>query len=206
VPPRKVFLSRAFLAIALSQATVGFATVALIVHIIPFMELHGISKTAAATAVTIYTLVSLVGRLGCGYLADRYSKHLVLAGACAVVALGTPLLAFTTTLTGTLLVLLLIAPGFGGTIPVRPAVLADYFGTRYFGTVNGVMSLVQTLGAFFGPWLVGLLVDETGSYTAGWLICAAFAALSVPLMLLATPPRALIDTYRSPIRTSEAAS
>ena len=130
--------------------------------------------------MTIYTLVSLVGRLGCGYLADRYSKRLVLAGACAVVAAGMPLLAVTTTLTGTLLVMVLIAPGFGGTIPVRPAVLADYFGTRYFGTVNGVMSLIQTLGAFFGPWLVGLLVDETGSYTSGWLVCAAVAAISVP--------------------------
>jgi MFS transporter, OFA family, oxalate/formate antiporter len=196
VPPRQVMLSRAFLAIAMSQATVGFATVALIVHIIPFMESQGVSKTAAASAVTVYTLVSLVGRLGCGYLADRFSKRLVLAGACAVVAVGMPLLAVTTTLTGTLLVMVLIAPGFGGTIPVRPAVLADYFGTRYFGTVNGAMTLVQTLGSFFGPWLVGALVDATGAYTVGWLVCAAFAALSVPLMLLATPPHRLIETYR----------
>jgi MFS family permease len=79
-------------------------------------------------------------------------------------------------------------------------VLADYFGTRYFGTVNGVMSLVQTLGAFFGPWLVGALVDSTGAYTAGWLLCALFAALSVPLMLLATPPERLIRTYRDVAR------
>jgi nitrate/nitrite transporter NarK len=54
-------------------------------------------------------------------------------------------------------------------------------GTRYFGTVNGAMTLVQTLGSFFGPLLVGALVDETGSYTIGWLVYAAFAALSVPL-------------------------
>ncbi len=45
----------------------------------------------------------------------------------------------------------LIAPGFCGTIPVRPALLTNYFGTRYFGTVNGAMIFVQTLGAFFGP-------------------------------------------------------
>ena len=45
---------------------------------------------------------------------------------------------------------MLIAPGFCGTIPVRPALLTNYFGTRYFGTVNGAMIFVQTLGAFFG--------------------------------------------------------
>ena len=79
-------------------------------------------------------------------------------------------------------------------------------GTRYFGTVNGAMTLVQTLGSFFGPWLVGALVDETGAYTVGWLECAAFAALSVPLMLLAIPPHGLIEAYRDAPPASEAAT
>ena len=89
----------------------------------------------------------------------------------------------------------LIAPGFCGTIPVRPALLTNYFGTRYFGTVNGAMIFVQTLGAFFGPWMVGAVVDATGRYTIGWLACGAITALSVPLMLLVRPPRLLMDTY-----------
>jgi hypothetical protein len=38
---------------------------------------------------------------------------------------------------------------------MRPAMLADYFGTKY-SNVNGAW-FVQTLGAFF-PWLVGWLV------------------------------------------------
>jgi MFS family permease len=191
-----VLRSRAFLCVALGQAAVGFGTTALIVHIIPFLESQDVSKAAAASAVTVYTLVSLVGRLGLGYLGDRYEKRLLLAGACALVALSMPLLALTTTLTQTLGVMLLIAPGFGGTIPLRPAMLADYFGTRYFGAVNGAMVFVQTLGAFFGPLVVGRVVDVTGEYTIGWLVCGAVTALSVPLVLAATPPRRLIETYR----------
>jgi MFS family permease len=195
VPPWEVMRSRAFIMLALAQATVGFGTTALIVHIIPFLEANGVSKTAAASAVTIYTLTSLVGRLGLGYIADKTDKRLVLAFACFLVALGMPMLAFTHALLPTLAVLLLIAPGFGGTIPVRPAILADYFGTRYFGTVNGAMVFVQTLGAFFGPWLVGWVVDVTGAYTLGWFACGAVTALSVPLMLFATTPRHLMERY-----------
>ena len=196
VPARQVLRSRAFLCLALGQAAVGFGTTALIVHIIPFLESQDVSKAAAASAVTVYTLVSLVGRLGLGYLGDRYEKRLLLAGACALVALSMPLLALTTTLVQTLAVMLLIAPGFGGTIPLRPAMLADYFGTRYFGAINGAMVFVQTLGAFFGPLVVGRVVDVTGEYTIGWLVCGAITALSVPLMLAATPPRRLVETYR----------
>jgi len=202
VPTREVMRSRAFILLSLSQAAVGFGTTALIVHVIPYLEYNGVSKTAAATAVTIYTLFSLVGRLGLGYLADTRDKRLIMAFACLLVALGMPLLAFTTALLPTMLVLLLIAPGFGGTIPVRPAMLADYFGTRYFGAVNGAMIFVQTLGAFFGPWLVGWLVDVTGNYALGWYACGAVTALAVPLTLLAMPPRQLIARY-APSVTAE---
>ncbi|MFN8639110.1 MAG: MFS transporter [Dehalococcoidia bacterium] len=195
VPARAVMRSRAFLLLAGGQAAVGFGTTALIVHVIPFLELHGVSKGAASWIVTVYTLTSLVGRLGLGYLGDRYDKRILMTAACALVALGTPMLALTTSYWATLAVMVLIAPGFGGTIPIRPAILADYFGTRYFGAINGGMVLVQTAGAFFGPWLVGYIVDVTGEYTLGWLACGAVTALAVPLTWFARPPQRLLERY-----------
>jgi MFS family permease len=154
-----------------------------------------VSKGAAASAITIFAVVTLVGRLGFGYLGDRYDKRILLAIGVGIVAVGTPLLAFADSFVAVLIVLAFIAPGFGGVIPVRPALLADYFGTKYFGTINGMSMLVVTLGSFFGPWAVGLLVDRTGDYTAGWLLCGAIAALAVPLMLAASPPRGLVERY-----------
>jgi MFS family permease len=196
VPGRIVIRDRAFLLLAAGQACVAFSTTALIVHIIPYLEAQGVSKTAAATTVTVYTLTSLIGRLGLGYLGDKRNKRLLMAGACGVVAVAIPLLALTTSLWPTMLVMILIAPGFGGTIPLRPAMLADYYGIQFFGTVNGAMTLIQTFGAFFGPWLVGWLVDVTGEYTLGWLACGLVTALSVPLTLLARPPRFASDAAR----------
>lgn len=196
VPPRHVLLSRAFLLVSFGQAAMGFATTALIVHQIPFLEAHGVSKTAAAASITVFTLTSLVGRLGFGYLADRYEKRLMLTISALIATVGFSLLALVETLPQAIVVLMIIAPGFGGMIPVRPALLADYFGTRYFGTVNGLGVLIMTLGAFGGPWLVGRVVDQTGAYTIGWLVGAGVAALSVPLMFFAREPTHLIERYR----------
>jgi MFS family permease len=196
MPWRQVVRTRAFLLLAGGQAAIAFGTTALIVHIIPFLELQGVSKAAAASAVSVYTVVSLTGRLGLGYLADKRDKRLIMTFACAIVAVGMPLLAFTNSLVGTVLVMALIAPGFGGTIPVRPAILADYFGTAYFGTINGAMIFVQTAGAFFGPWLVGWIVDVTGEYTLGWLACGAVTALAVPLTFFAFPPPQALEMGR----------
>ncbi len=194
-PPGKAFRTRAFVMLSLAQAAMMFSTTAIMVHTIPFLEDNGVSKGAAASAITIFAVVSLTGRLGLGFIADRYDKRFLLAISVGIVAAGTPLLALADSLFVALLVLALIAPGFGGAIPVRPALLADYFGTRHFGTINGMNQLVVTLGSFSGPWAVGLLVDGTGSYTTGWLLCGAIAALAVPLTLAATPPRGLLERY-----------
>jgi MFS family permease len=195
VPPWQAIRSRPFLLIALSQAAILFSISAIQVHMIPYLESLDVSKAAAATALTVFVTASLIGRLGFGYLADKYDKRKMLAISLAIVAVSTPFLAFAQSLWSVMLVLLIIAPGFGGIIPVRPAMLADYFGTRYFGTVNGVNQFVITFGAFAGPLTVGLIVDATGEYFWGWLIGGIVAVTAVPMVLLARPPLALQDRY-----------
>ncbi|HRC63302.1 MAG: MFS transporter [Dehalococcoidia bacterium] len=206
VPAMQACRTKAFLMIALGQAALSFSTTALMVHTIPFMEDNGVSKSAAASAITIFAVTTLVGRLGFGWLADRYDKRVLLAIGVGIVAVGMPLLAVVHSYWTGIAVLAFIAPGFGGVIPVRPALLVDYFGTRHFGTINGMNMLVVTLGSFFGPWAVGLLVDRNGDYASGWLLCGAVAALAVPLMFAATPPRGLVERYGAEATRRRAAS
>lgn len=198
VPAARAFRSRAFLMISFGQASVMFAVTAIMVHQIPFLEDKGVSSAAAALTITIFTLTSLTGRLGFGFLADQYDKRLILTISVMLAAVGMPLLAFVENVWQAIVVLMIIAPGFGGMVPVRPAVLADYFGTRSFGAVNGMGVLIMTFGSFGGPWLVGYIVDRTGNYDTGWLLCAGVAALAMPLMYFARPPQHLIDEYGPP--------
>lgn len=204
---RRAVLSRSFVMLALGLIVLSFGTTAVVVHQIPYLEREvGASKALAGSSVAVFTLTSIVGRLGIGILADRYQKrHMMAASTCLVVA-GLPLLMLADSFLVAMVGILLVAPGFGGSVPVRPAILADYFGTKFFGTINGIGALVMTTGGAIGPWVVGAVVDRTGSYDNGWLIATGVTAAAIPLFLLATPPTDLIEAAREESRaTSEPA-
>ena len=189
---REALRTRAFWLLAVGQAAAFFSIVSVILLTIPYLESLGYSKGIASTGLAVYTLSSVVGRVGFGFLADRSDKRRMLAVGTALAALGTVLLAAAGPAGSSLAVamagLLILGPGFGGIIPVRTALMADYYGVRHFGTINGAAAFVMTAGAVIGPWVVGRTVDATGTYTLGWAIAAAVAWLAVPILLAARPP------------------
>lgn len=196
VPVREAVRSRAFIIVALAFAGSGFATTAFVVLQIPFLQSEGVSPTAAAFTVTAFGMASIPARMGFALLADRYPKRFVLAAAMLLVAVGVLALPLVHELWQALPIIMLVAVGFGGAVPVRPALVADYFGTRSFGTIHGLTTFVRTLGATIGPLAVGLSFDITGSYTTGWLFSGALILATIPLILLARPPEDLIQRYR----------
>ncbi len=196
VPIVQALTSRSFIMMSLGVVALSFATNAVVVHQIPYLESDlGISKSVAASSVAVFAIVSIVGRLGIGVLADRYSKRAMLAVTAVLTAVGIAVLAVASSFAVAMVGILIIAPAFGGLLPVRPAILADYFGTRYFGTINGIAMLATTTGGALGPWVVGRVVDVTGRYEEGWVISAAMAVLAIPLLLLSTPPTALMEQH-----------
>lgn len=194
---RRAVTSRSFLMLSAAQATTFFALTAVIVHQVPYMESQGISSPRAAAAAGVFSLSSFVGRLASGLLADRLDKRLVFAAIVAITTAGMPLLMLVDGFWVSVPVLVMIGLGMGGANPLRTALMADYFGTTHFGAINGVAMFIGTLGAFFGPWLVGLGVDATDSYNLGWTITAVVSACSIPAVLLALPPTALIAEFRA---------
>ena len=63
-----------------------------------------------------------------------------------------------------LYVLPVFALGFGGSIPVRPAFQAEYFGLKAFGAIQGLAFTIATLGGLLGPVFAGWMYDVTESY------------------------------------------
>lgn len=197
IPWREAIRTRAAVVMSLAMMALSFGTTGVVIHLIPYVEREfDLSKSAAGGIMAFFTLSSILGRLGFGVLADRFPKGVMLAVATGFVVAGLPLLAFAPSTSVVLVASLLIATGFGGSIPVRPALLADYFGTRYFGTINGMSALVLTTGGAIGPWAIGWLVDLTGGYQAGWLVALAVTAAALPLFLMMRAPTELVAHYR----------
>ena len=165
---------------------------AVMVHIVPYLESVGVLTAIAATAVTGMTLCSLIGRLGFGFLGDFTSKRYLIAIALTLQTIGLVIFSFIDIDRIWLIVLFLLiyAPGYGGVIPLMPAVQADYFGTRNFGTIMGLMGVIHMLPGLASPVVAGWIFDVMGSYRLAWRLIAIFTVPGIPLMLLAKPPRA----------------
>jgi sugar phosphate permease len=178
-----------FWKMAVASGLTNLGVMAIVVHQIPFFtESAGLSEGLAAATVTAMTLLSLVGRLGFGQLADTMDKRYVMAVAYALIALS--LLLYATVYNGwqVLYVLPIFAVGFGGSIPVRPAFQAEYFGLRAFGAIQGMAFTIATLGGLLGPVFAGWVYDTTESYRVAFAVLAAGSLLAVPLVLSVGSP------------------
>ncbi len=197
IPVREVMRTSSFTMLVIGLAGISFGTATVTVLQIPYLESIGLPTTTAAFTVTFYSLSSLLGRLGFGFLADRYNKRVMLAMCTLMIALGLAFLPFVRTLPQVLAALMLLGPGFGGTIPVRAAMIADNYGTRYFGTLNGLATFVRTIGSGLGPLVVGYTVDHTGAYFVGWLLAAGIVGAGALAVLAERPPVALQQRWQA---------
>jgi len=189
---REAIKTKAFWLLAFAFLFQHTGTSAVMVHIVPFLESVKLPTTLAATAVTGMTLSSLIGRLGFGFLGDFANKRRLIAIALTLQGVGLLLFSFIDADKSWLIIpfLLTYAPGYGGPIPLRPALQADYFGTRSFGTIMGLMASVSMLGGLFSPVVAGWVFDVTGTYRLAWQIFSLITFPAVALMLLAKPPQA----------------
>ncbi len=183
--------TRAFWLLAFVFFFEQIGTSAVMVHIVPYLESVNIPSAIAATTVTGMTLCSLIGRLVFGFLGDFKNKRYLIAIAFILQAIGVFIFSYIDADKVWLIVpfLFVYAPGYGGPIPLRPALQADYFGRSSFGTIMGLMTLICMIGGLASPVFAGWVFDTTGSYILAWRLLALTTIPAIPLILLAKPPR-----------------
>ena len=177
-----------FLAIAFGLRQ--FAVGAISLHIVPFLVDTGRSLEFASTILAATTVTSVVGRLGFGWLADRFPPRYVMAVSMVMVGVGALILTNVGagwTLLG--LYIAVYAVGWGGGAVTMNATRGAYFGRRAFGTISGTMDFVQMFGLVLGPIYAGIIYDVTESYTIAFSSFAVSAAASGVLMIFLRPPR-----------------
>jgi OFA family oxalate/formate antiporter-like MFS transporter len=182
--------TRSFWLLALAMSLGGFGSVTIIAHQIAFLEESvGLSSLTASAAQMGVPVVSLAGRLGFGWLADYVEKRKVLAAAYLFMAVGVLLTAMVHSAWQVPLYLIIFAPGWGGSISVRPALQAEYFGLRAFGGIQGLMFFVASVGSFTGPIFAGAIYDAVDSYRPAFLITGLAALAAAPAVLMVGKPR-----------------
>ena len=162
---------------------------ALQIHQSPFMESVGYSRFAAADAVGAMALVTIVGRIGGGWLADAIDPRRATVFALLLQAVGIAAFALIKPEANWYLILFFVtfAPGFGAIIVLQPALLATYFGRRAFGAAQGVLWAVTAMAVSLAPIVARLFDENLGGMQNGFLVFAGFSIIAMILVYIILP-------------------
>jgi MFS family permease len=164
-------------------------------HMVPFLIGVGYTAQSAAFIFGATAAVSLPGYLLLGSLADRFGAKPVLIAALITQAAGMLLLLSVGghRFTAALLVIFVVCYGLtvGSGTALGAALVAQSLGLRSYGSLQGIIGLIATVGSGIGPIIAGHIYDSTASYTAAFELCAALMLAAAVFTSLVYPAEGL---------------
>jgi MFS family permease len=182
----------AFWALFFAYLCTPLAVFSVVTHQVAFAVDHGFARLFVASIFGLTGLLSVVGRIGFGFAADRIGR-----ATSATISYGC-------TAMGTLCLLALevwphaaalyayaffFGLGFGARGPIITAIAAQLFPGRGFGVIYCILSVGNGLGGGVAPWFSGVVHDLTGSYRIAFLIAVGFCGVGSLCFWLARPRR-----------------
>lgn len=180
--------SPALYKLLLASGLFTFTAVGSMVHFVPILTGAGAEPLSAAGIASLIGVFSVVGRLGTGFILDRFQGHLVGAGACLFPVIAAVLLlqgggnAVSQSFAAVSLGLTL-----GAEVDVIAYLASRHFGLKSFGALYGALVMALALGTASGPLVAGMLFDRFGGYSQYLILAAAMMVISA-LALLSLGP------------------
>jgi sugar phosphate permease len=175
--------TRAFWLLSLACSIQFMVLNGITLHIIPHLTNVGLSGRASALVAMFIPICSIPGRLSFGWLGDVFDKKYVLAAVLLMNGLALGILSYGNALGHFVFFVALFGLTFGGVHALRPAMLREYFGRTAFGSIQGLIVAMMTVGGIFGPAFAGRLFDVRGSYLAAWLTFTVVTLAAAPAVL-----------------------
>lgn len=147
-----------------------------VVHLMPMLLGAGLSSPAAAGLLAYIGATVIIGRLGTGFLLDRFSTGLVGSGIFLTAAAGIGLLGFYGA-GAAMLPILLIGFTVGAEVDIVAYLVSRCFDRCHYTGNFSIVYGAFMLGAALSPLLAGWLFDRDGGYDL-------FFLLSIMLLLI----------------------
>ena len=135
------------------------------------------SQDQAAQIMSLVLMMSLIGRVLMGWLADLFNRKYVMILIYLMVASAIPLLLLPD-FPGRIYVFAVVyGIGLGGDYMIIPLMAGDLFGIKALGRIMGIILVADGVAESSFPMMVGGMYDSTGNYTLSFivLICIAVA-------------------------------
>jgi predicted MFS family arabinose efflux permease len=172
-----------FLSVTTAFALVLFAQVGFIVHLIAFLD-PVVGRASATTAIALLTAMAVVGRVLFSTVIDRLNQRL--ASALSFVSQAAALLILINFRNEHLLIAACAVFGFsvGNLITLPSLIVQREFASSVFGVLVSLQTAIAQITYAFGPGVVGVLRDLSGSYTLPFYGCIALELTAAVLIMI----------------------
>jgi MFS family permease len=183
---RQVMKTRAFWHIVLGLMPQFVVVPAAITHLMPYLSSLGIARATSGLVATAIPLLSIGGRFGFGWLADKHEKRRLSMMGLILLLVGLVCFEYISTGWPWLLVpfLIFFSFGYGGNVTMIGVLLGEYFGRGNLGTLIGFAWGTLMVANMAGPPIAGAVFDHWGSYQGVWLAMAGLTLAGVVVMAL----------------------
>ena len=168
-----------------------------LVHLVPFYESIGVSRSVAALLVSLAAGFGILARLAFGALADRIRRlEFAAMGLLAFLMAAVTALIIDSGPAGIAVFIVFWVAGSGGGPLLEPLLLPRAFGLAHFGAILGTFGVIETVGLIASPAITGLIFDSTGSYD--WALVMFVAAHALAFVLFLVAGRMRLPTFAAP--------
>jgi predicted MFS family arabinose efflux permease len=173
----------AFLSVSIAFALVLFAQVGFIVHLIAFLD-PVIGREHAAVAIALLTAMAVIGRVLFSTVIDRLNQRL--ASAISFASQAVALVIIINSRNEVLLISACALFGFsvGNLITLPSLIVQREFDPRSFGVLVSLITAINQVTYAFGPGVVGLLRDASGSYSLPFYGCVGLELIAAVLVMV----------------------
>jgi predicted MFS family arabinose efflux permease len=179
----QAFRDVGFLSVSTAFALVLFAQVGFIVHLISFLD-SVTGRDRAAFAVAVLTAMAVVGRVLFSTVIDRLNQRL--ASAISFVSQAVALAIIINLHNDIALIAACALFGFsvGNLITLPSLIVQREFDPRSFGVLISLITAINQVTYAFGPGIVGLLRDASGSYALPFYGCIGLELVAAVLIMV----------------------
>ena len=172
-----------FLSVTTAFALVLFAQVGFIVHLISFLD-PVIGRASATTAIALLTAMAVIGRVLFSTVIDRLNQRL--ASALSFLSQAAALAVLINFRNEYALIAACGVFGFsvGNLITLPSLIVQREFDPKSFGVLVALQTAIAQVTYAFGPGVVGVLRDLSGSYTLPFYGCIALELTAAVLIMI----------------------
>jgi MFS transporter, OFA family, oxalate/formate antiporter len=145
-----------------------------------FMTDLGKNAAETATVLGTFSMMAIIGKLLFGWLSDKYQRSYIMVLSIGIMVISILILKMCQANPSVLMPFALVfGIGFGGAFSIIQIWVADIYAGKNFGSILGVVTMIDTIAGSVGMILLGSMRKASGSFDSGFNLMLGLCLLAL---------------------------